>query len=114
MRRINKIVLISPSSTRPGLISKFFRFPPLNLALLAALAPEYNYKIIDGNIDGIDLNSKEIKEADLIGLTVMTVQAPRAYELADRFKKMGKIVVAIMIPADNEDQIIGDAIQELR
>ena len=93
MRRINKIVLISPSSTRPGLISKFFRFPPLNLALLAALAPEYNYKIIDGNIDGIDLNSKEIKEADLIGLSVMTAQAPRAYELADKFRKMGKTVV---------------------
>jgi len=93
MKRINKIVLISPTSTRPGLILKFFRFPPLNLALLAALAPEYNYKIIDENIDSVKLNSKEIKQADLIGLTVMTVQAPRAYELADKFKKMGKIVV---------------------
>jgi len=93
MRKINKIVLISPTSTRPGLISRFFRFPPLNLALLAALAPEYNYKIIDENIDSIDFNSKEIKEADLIGLTVMTVQAPRAYQLADKFRKMGKTVI---------------------
>jgi len=93
MRKINKIVLISPTSTRPGLISKFFRFPPLNLALLAALAPEYNYKIIDENIDGVNLESEEIKEADLIGLTVMTAQAPRAYELADKFRKMGKTVI---------------------
>jgi len=93
MRKINKIVLISPTSTRPGLISKFFRFPPLNLALLAALAPEYNYKIIDENIDEVDLESEEVKEADLIGLTVMTAQAPRAYELADKFRKMGKTVV---------------------
>jgi len=93
MKKINKIVLISPSSTRPGLISKFFRFPPLNLALLAALSPEYNYKIIDENIDGVDPESKEIKEADLIGLSVMTAQAPRAYELADKFRKMGKTVI---------------------
>jgi len=93
MRKINKIVLISPTSTRPGLISRFLRFPPLNLALLAALAPEYNYKIIDENIDAVDFNSNEIKQADLIGLTVMTAQAPRAYELADKFRKMGKTVI---------------------
>ncbi len=93
MKKINKIVLISPTSTKPGLILKFFRFPPLNLALLAALAPEYDYKIIDENVDTVDLNSEEIKQADLIGLTVMTVQAPRAYELADKFRKMGKTVI---------------------
>ena len=93
MRKINKIVLISPTSTRPGFISKSFRFPPLNLALLAALAPGYSYKIIDENIDGVDLEPEEIKEADLIGLTVMTAQTPRAYELADRFRRMGKTVI---------------------
>ena len=93
MRKINKIVLISPTSTRPGFISKSFRFPPLNLALLAALAPGYSYKIIDENIDGVDLELEEIKEADLIGITVMTAQTPRAYELADRFRGMGKTVI---------------------
>jgi len=56
---------------------------------LAALAPGYSYKIIDENIDGVDLELEEIKEADLIGLTVMTAQTPRAYELADRFRRMG-------------------------
>ena len=93
MRKINKIVLISPTSTRPGFISKSFRFPPLNLVLLAALAPGYSYKIIDENIDGVDLELEEIKEADLIGITVMTAQTPRAYELADRFRRMGKTVI---------------------
>lgn len=93
MRKIHKIVLISPTATRPGFISKFFRFPPLNLALLAALAPEYRYKIIDENIDSINSEREEIEEADIIGLTAMTAQAPRAYELADRFRRMGKTVI---------------------
>ena len=93
MRKIPKIVLISPTATRPRFISKFFRFPPLNLALLAGLAPEYNYKIIDENIDSVDSELEEIEEADIIGLTAMTAQAPRAYELADRFRRMGKTVV---------------------
>lgn len=93
MRKIYKIVLISPTATRPGFISKFFRFPPLNLALLASLAPAYNYKIIDENTDSVDCELEEIEEADIIGLTAMTAQAPRAYELADRFRSMGKTVI---------------------
>ncbi|GAI08733.1 unnamed protein product, partial [marine sediment metagenome] len=60
---------------------------------MAALAPGYSYKIIDENIDGVDLELEEIKEADLIGITVMTAQTPRAYELADRFRRMGKTVI---------------------
>ncbi len=93
MKKIHKIILISPTATKPGFISKFFRFPPLNLALLAALAPEYEYTIIDENIDGVDYKSEEIQKADVIGLTVMTAQAQRAYELADRFRRMGKTVI---------------------
>lgn len=93
MRKIRKIVLISPTATRPGYMSKFFRFPPLNLALLAGLTTEYDYTIIDENVESVDYKLKEIEEADIIGLTVMTAQAPRAYELADRFRKMGKTVI---------------------
>ncbi len=93
MRTIHKIVLISPSATKPGFISKFFRFPPLNLALLAALAPQYDYTIIDENVDTIGSRDKEIRQSDIIGLTTMTAQAPRAYELADKFRDMGKTVV---------------------
>ena len=93
MRKMRKIVLISPTATRPGFMSKFFRFPPLNLTLLAGLAPEYDYTIIDENVESVDCKLEEIEEADIIGLTVMTAQAPRAYELADRFRRMGKTVI---------------------
>ena len=85
--------MISPTATQPGFISKFFRFPPLNLALLAALAPQYDYQIIDENVDSLNFESEGIQEADIIGLTAMTAQAPRAYELADKFRKMAKTVI---------------------
>ena len=85
--------MVSPTATKPGFISKFFRFPPLNLALLAALAPQYNYQIIDENVDRLNFDSEGIQGTDIVGLTAMTAQAPRAYELADRFKKMAKTVV---------------------
>ena len=93
MRKMRKIVLISPTATRPGFMSKFFRFPPLNLTLLAGLAPAYDYTIIDENVESVDCKLEEIEETDIIGLTVMTAQAPRAYELADRFRRMGKTVI---------------------
>lgn len=93
MQKIHKVVLISPTATRPRFIARFFRFPPLNLALLAALAPDYDYTIIDENIDNIDGELEEVQKADVIGLTVMTAQAPRAYELGDRMRGMGKTVI---------------------
>ncbi|TET60725.1 hypothetical protein E3J48_06375, partial [Candidatus Aerophobetes bacterium] len=93
MGKIHKIVLISPTATGPGFISKFFRFSPLNLALLAGLAPEHDYKIIDENIDSVDCELEEIEASDIIGSTVMTAQAPRVYELADRLRRMGKMVI---------------------
>lgn len=92
MKKIRKIVLISPTYTQPGLILKFLRFMPLGLAQIAALAPEYDYEIVDENIKKLDFQ-KNIRDADLVGLTAMTVQAPRAYKIADRLRAMGKTVV---------------------
>jgi len=67
-----------------------FKFPPLSVLILAASTPEHvEVSIIDENIEGIRY---EI-DADLIGITVMTPQAIRAYEIADEFRRLGKKVV---------------------
>ena len=67
-----------------------FKFPPLSVLTLAASTPEHvEVSIIDENIEGIRY---EI-DADLIGITVMTPQAIRAYEIADEFRRLGKKVV---------------------
>ncbi|GBC81578.1 Hopanoid C-2 methylase [bacterium HR10] len=65
-------------------------FPPLNLALLAALTPpDVEVRILDGCIEPID----ETIEADLVGITSLTGNAPIAYRIADRFRARGSTVV---------------------
>ena len=92
MKRIKKILLVSPTYIQSGLISRYLRFVPLSLAQLASLAPNYQYSIIDENIKPLDFNV-DLKGVDLVGITMMTVQAPRAYAIADRLRSMGKIVI---------------------
>jgi radical SAM superfamily enzyme YgiQ (UPF0313 family) len=62
----------------------------LNLLTLVGSTPEdVEISIVDENLEKID---NEI-EADLIGITVMTPQAIRAYQIADEFRLKGKKVV---------------------
>ena len=92
-RKIRKILLISPIYyDKPGLISGFLRFLPLNLAYLMALAPEYKYDVVDENFKKLDFDS-DLKDVDIVGITAMTVQAPRAYALGDELRRRGITVV---------------------
>ncbi len=86
-----RIVLISPKGPlyrhRGGIFRKSLRYMPLTLTTLAALVPEElgaEIRLIDEGIDEVDL---ETIEADLVGLTVITGTAPRAYELAGRLRR---------------------------
>src|SRR5712691_7167861 len=88
-RRIH-IVLISPKGPlyrrRGGIFTKTLRYMPLTLPTLAALIPnEINAKVtcIDEGIADVDPNLG----ADLIGMTVITGTATRAYELSDHFRR---------------------------
>jgi len=90
--KIKKILLISPTYTKPGLISKFLRFVPINLAALMSAAPQYSYTVVDENIKGLDFEH-DLEGVSLVGITVMTVQAPRAYELTDKIRALGILVV---------------------
>lgn len=62
------------------------------LPLIAALTPEGYFdeiRLIDENHKTVDFE----EEADLVGITAMTQQATRAYEIADRFRERGIPVV---------------------
>ena len=64
--------------------------PPLNLLTLAALTPpDFEVKVVDERIEEIPWE----EEFDLVGITTLTADACRAYEIADRFKKRGIKVV---------------------
>ncbi len=64
--------------------------PPLGLAMVAALTPpEVEVSLTDENVTAIDFR----KEADLVGITAMTITAHRAYEIADIFRAKGSKVI---------------------
>ena len=91
-----RIALISPKGPlyrhRGGIFQKSLRYMPLTLPTLASLVPEdLNATVccIDEGIANVDLDLS----ADLVGLTVITGTAPRAYELAAHFRARGTTVV---------------------
>lgn len=70
--------------------SILFGYPVITLPLVASLTPKkHSVKIINEGYDPIDFD----EEVDLVGITCYTMTAPRAYEIADEFKKRGKKVV---------------------
>lgn len=91
-----KIVLLSPKGPlyrfRGGIFRKSLRYKPLTLTTLASLIPpELNAEVhlIDEGITELPAQL----EADLIGITVITGTAVRAYELSRRFRSEGSKVV---------------------
>jgi radical SAM superfamily enzyme YgiQ (UPF0313 family) len=70
--------------------------PPTTLSVLASLTPsDWDVSIIDENIAAYDEKEEyeKIKAADLVGISAMTAQAVRAYEIADDIRKLGRKVV---------------------
>lgn len=103
-----RIALISPKGPlyrrRGGIFKKSLRYQPLTLTTLAALVPSdvsVDLRLFDEGIQDVP----EDLEADLVGLTIITGTAIRAYQLADQFRKRGITVVlggphVTLIPED--------------
>jgi radical SAM superfamily enzyme YgiQ (UPF0313 family) len=89
------LLLINASLSNPEYISnktriKMSTYPSLGLALLAALTPpEFNVKIINEECENLDFDAP----VDLVGISFLTPSAPRAYEIADVFRKKSIPVV---------------------
>ena len=111
-----KIALVSPKGPlyrkRGGIFGKSLRYQPLTLTTLAALTPEElnpEFLFFDEGVADVPLDI----DADLIGLTVLTGSAPRAYALAREFRLRGRTVVlggphVTLVP--EEAQLHADAI----
>jgi radical SAM superfamily enzyme YgiQ (UPF0313 family) len=85
-----KILLISPSVAPDVKTPGGLMIPQLSLHILEGLTPpEHEVKIIEEEMDDISLE----EECDLVGISCMTANAPRAYALAREFGKRGKTVV---------------------
>lgn len=93
-----KFLLINPTAEHwrvgekeiPRHRIRFFRFSMLTSLYVAAATPSYvETQIIDEDVEPIDFET----DADLIGISFMTFNAPRAYEIAEIFKSKGKTVI---------------------
>lgn len=69
--------------------TRIFRFSMLSALSVAAAAPhDIETEIVDENVQPIDFNG----DASIIGVSFMTYNAPRAYEIAGRFRRRGQTV----------------------
>ncbi|MDP2884945.1 MAG: radical SAM protein [Ignavibacteria bacterium] len=78
------------SGTSPRKSTQIFRFSMLSSLYVAAAAPPgFDTAIVDEEVEPIDFKD----DADIVGISYMTFNAPRAYEIADRFRSRGKTVI---------------------
>lgn len=90
-----KLLIIQPSHYRsrydPDVVrTRKRKVVPLTLPYLAALTPEdWDIELVDEQLDGVDFEAP----ADLVALTVWTVNSLRAYAIADRFRQKGVPVI---------------------
>jgi len=97
-----KLHLIAPRRRRKAYPSYRELLPPLGLMYLAAHTPrEVKLRLIDESVEQIDYSDTP----NLVGITTFTATAPRAYEIADRYRGLGVKVVlggvhASMVPEE--------------
>lgn len=91
-----RILLVLPDGKihklKLGFLNISFREAPLTATTLAALVPpeiQADVSIVDESIQSIPFE----EYYDLVGISCLTGTAPRAYEIADRFRKQGVTVV---------------------
>lgn len=107
-----KILLIYPTTTSNGLPDKFKQayLPPLNMAILDSLThmanPKHSVRIINDVVEEVDFNT----DCDLVGITSLTAQATRAYQIADAFRDRGiKVVMGGIHPSMCPDEALNHA-----
>lgn len=90
-----KLLIIQPSHYRSPTDTQPFRtrrrqVVPLTLPYLAALTPpEWQVRLVDEQLDGIDFD----EPADLVAISCWTLQSFRAYDIADIYTRRGVTVV---------------------
>ena len=102
-----KIKLIAPREPREDTLSSPFKLQRVNLPLLAALTPPgHTVTLVDEAFAPDDMN----QDVDLVGITVMTDLALRAYQIADTYRQKGvKVVLGGIHPTVLPDEALEHA-----
>ncbi len=65
-------------------------YPEITLHHLASITPpKHSVHVINENFEDIPYT----QDIDLVGISCFTMSAPRAYQIADKFRRLGKKVV---------------------
>ena len=84
-----RMLLVYPSTHKLGWVKRF-QLPSLSLKLVAAATPpEWDVVLADELHEDIPFG----EEFDVVGITAMTHQAVRAYQVGDRFRSLGIPVI---------------------
>jgi radical SAM superfamily enzyme YgiQ (UPF0313 family) len=84
--------LVSSVSAKESRWNRYRVWKPLSLMVLAGLTPpEWEVVIVDENLGAPDYPA--MPRPDLVGITAFTSQAPRAYDVAAYFRRLGVPVV---------------------
>jgi len=102
-----KIKLIAPHEHREDAISSPFKLQRVNLPLLAALPPPVHaITIVEEAFAPDDIN----QDVDLVGITVLTELALRAYQIADTYRQKDvKVVMGGIHPTVLPDEALEHA-----
>jgi len=85
-----KILLIMPHPNPKRSIFSKFQYPSSTLQQVAAITPsEHIIQIVDERYEEIPFS----KEFDIVGISCLTYNAHRGYEIADKYRNMGVPVV---------------------
>jgi len=102
-----KIKLIAPHEHSDNVISSPFKLQRVNLPLLAALTPPgHTITIVEEAFAPDDIK----QDVDLVGITVLTELVPRAYQIADTYRRKGvKVVMGGIHPTVMPDEALEHA-----
>ena len=85
-----KILLVSPAVNAAKRTNKGLRMPQLALYIIEGLTPpQHKVKVLEEEAEPLNLD----EECDLVGISCMTANAPRSYEVAREFRNRGKTVI---------------------
>lgn len=85
-----RLLLVSPGREWHKRRPYTLRLPQLALNVVASLAPDtYEITLVEEDLEDVNLD----QDCDLVGISAMTANVTRGYELATEFRKRGKTVV---------------------
>jgi radical SAM superfamily enzyme YgiQ (UPF0313 family) len=84
-----KILLAAPGTGKKekrSISGRAFQVPPLALGILASLTPDdFEIEMVDESLRDLDFSSVP----DLVAISCLTANAPRAYEISDHYRGCG-------------------------